>query len=145
MLNNADRQANLEMSGRPSEPWVLHASACLCSCMRIPPNLQIMLCGQKPRRNVCAHWLISEHHSGLAEVRKWQGIWKIKGTEKVALIIVYKVLHDRIHYCGTYSGGPSVPVKGEMHKTETNRYPLLPIKGCGVGELKFSSFVLSVC
>lgn len=70
---------------------------------------------------------------------------KIKGTEKVAPITVYKVLHDRIHYCGTYTGGPSVPVEDKKHKTETNRYSLLPIKGCGIGEFKFSLFVLTVC
>lgn len=70
---------------------------------------------------------------------------KFKGTEKVALIIEYKVLHDRIHYCSTYTGGSSVSVKGKTHKTETNRYPLLPIRRCGVGEFKFSSLVLTDC
>lgn len=70
---------------------------------------------------------------------------KIKSAEKVGPIIAYKILHDRIHYCGTYTGVPSIPVKGKMHKTETNRCPLLPIRGRGVGEFKFRSFVLTVC
>lgn len=53
--------------------------------------------------------LIREHCSGLAEVRKWQGILKIKSAEKVGPIIAYKILHDRIQYCGTYTGGPKYP------------------------------------
>lgn len=38
-------------------------------------------------------------------------------------------------------GDPSFPVKGKMCKTETNRYPLLPMSGPGV----WSSSAVSLC